>query len=513
MEGLEALVLSDPGRAMALMERLEKYVVVPHSAQQPVVDSAARFKVLNCGRRWGKTKIGAKLLLDSAKEKNDGLVWWVAPTYRVVKRGYKEVLRQLPRDFLTHDPPPDSNFDAGRPVVLKLKNGCQIEFYSAERPAGMLGEGVDFVVQDEAATTPSIVWDQIISPTLMDREGGALLISTPRGRNWFYKRWLAGQDEEDPMWDSWTFPSWTNPHLPPAEIERMRRDQPALVFAQEVEAKFLAAGSSVFAWEDRSVQYDQILDNHLIDNSPPEGSVFLGVDLAKTTDFTVLYGTREDGRNVYFERFNSVSWPEQKRMLARAVRKLRNAGAETVTLVMDSTGLGDPIQEDMEELGYDVLPINFTNMKNKMVVRLAKDLEEGRAKILEEGHIIEFENYAMDMTPAGRMTYSAPPGEHDDVVSAKMLSHHGLVAEGAPDMTVLTGREEPQQPNRDNDPENRDNSGNDSYDPDDWSDLVDEGGGGYYEDDAWPELGAARAVESRRAATPEEVFARPDAWR
>ena len=193
------------------------------------------------------------------------------------------------------------------------------------------------------------------------------------------------------------------------------------------------------------------------------------------------------------------------------MRQLRRAGAETVTLVMDSTGVGDPIQEDMEELGYDVLPINFTSMKNKMVVRLAKDLEEGRALILEDGHRTEFENYAMDTTPAGRITYSAPPGEHDDVVSAKMLSHHGLVAEGAPDMTVVTGQEQPQQPNRDNQSDNRDNSP-DHYDPDDWSDLVDEGGGGYFEEDdlevAAPELGVPG-----RAATPEEVFARPDAWR
>ncbi len=510
MEGLEALLLSDPQRAMALMERLEKYVVVPHPGQVPVVESDARFKVLNCGRRWGKTKIGAKLLIDQAKLHKDGLVWWVAPTYRVVKRGYKEVLRQLPRDFLTHDPPPDTNFDAGRPVVLKLKNGCNMEFYSAERPAGMLGEGVDFVVQDEAASTPANVWEQIIRPTLADKLGGGLMISTPRGRNWFYKRWLAGQDTENNEWASWTFPSWTNPYLADSEIEAMRQELPALIFAQEVKADFIAAGSSVFTWEDGSVQYDPILDNHMIEGVAPVGSVFLGVDLAKTHDYTVLYGAREkDGRNVYFERLNSVSWPEQKRRIARAVRALRKAGAETVTLVMDSTGLGDPIQEDMEELGYDVIPVNFTSMKAKMVVRLAKDLEEGKAYILEDGRREEFENYAMDMTPNGRITYSAPAGEHDDVVSAKMLQHYGLVSEGAPDFNVITGQQEPPHPNGDNQSDNRDNeAGQNEYDPDDWSDLVDDEPGSL----GWEEPRVAGVQPNRRPPTPEELLADASVW-
>jgi hypothetical protein len=507
MEGLEALLTSDPSRAIALMERLEKYVIIPHPGQVPVVESDARFKVLNCGRRWGKTKIGAKLLIDNARSHDNGLVWWVAPTYRVVKRGYKEVLRQLPRDFLTHDPPPDTNFDAGRPVVLKLKNGCNIEFYSAERPQGMLGEGVDFVVQDEAASTPPMVWEQIIRPTLADKQGGGVLISTPRARNWFYKRWLAGQDPENGEWASWTFPSWTNPYLPKSEIEAMRGELPSLIFAQEVEAKFLAAGSSVFAWEDRSIQYDAVLDNQMVEDNPPAGSIFLGIDLAKTTDFTVLYGAREDGRNVYFDRFNSVSWAEQKRRIARAVKQLRRAGAETVTLVMDSTGLGDPIQEDMEELGYDVIPVNFTSMKNKMVVRLAKDLEDGRALILDQAHVEEFENYAMEMTEKGRITYGAPSGEHDDVVSAKMLQHHGLVTEGAPDFNIITGHDaEPQQPQQSDEPDEPDDL---EDDPNDWSDLIDDGASdlSYMHEEPVPRVAGVSVPP-----TPEELLQRAESW-
>jgi hypothetical protein len=512
---LRALLETNPSKAMRLLRDLREKIMVPHPGQVEVLDTPGRFKVLNAGRRWGKTKLGVKALLDVAlsaddpdNDRNrakDRLVWWVAPTYRVVKRGYRETLRQLPREFLTHDPPPDTNFDAGRPVVLRLKSGTNIEFYSAERPAGMLGEGVNFVVQDEAASTPSIVWEQTIRPTLADKQGGAMLISTPRGRNWFWKRWVAGQDPDNHEWASWTFPSATNPYLAPEEIQAMKDELPALLFDQEVLAKFLASGSSVFRWEPNAVQHDQVLDNAFVEGSPPSGHVFLGIDLAKTNDYTVIYGANEtDLNNCYFERLNTVSWPEQKRRIKRAVAQLKRAGATGVTLVMDSTGVGDPIVEDMEEAGFDVVGINFTTYKNKMVVNFAKDLEENKAKILDQGIIEEFENYAMTQSPtSGKISYSAPEGMHDDVVSAKILQHWGITQEGAPDVTTITA----------SDPRTALAEGAASEDEqpeDDWSDLIDEPDGIYESDPREAGIALARALNP---PSPEELLLRPELWR
>jgi hypothetical protein len=149
-------------------------------------------------------------------------------------------------------------------------------------------------------------------------------------------------------------------------------------------------------------------------------------------------------------------------------------------------------------------------MKNKMVVRLAKDLEDGRALILDQAHVEEFENYAMEMTEKGRITYGAPSGEHDDVVSAKMLQHHGLVTEGAPDFNVLTGHSvEPPQPNGANDPDNRDND-EDHDDPNDWSDLVDEGAADF--DFLHEEPVKEARVAGVVPPTPEELLARDAVW-
>ncbi len=437
---LQALAQEDPVAFKQLMDSLEKRTVKPHAGQQIVLDSPARFKVMNCGRRWGKTVLAAKIIVSKTR-KEDQMLWWVAPTYRIVKRGYEEVLRQLPRGVLSKPAPPSSNFDAGRPIILHFKNGTKMEFYSAERPEGMLGAGVNYVVVDEAARMKPSIWNETISPTLMDYRGGGLLISTPRGRNWFYQRWQQGQDEQDHEWASWTFTTQDNPTLPPGEADRMAADMPKMEADQEIYAKWLAAGSTVFMIPDGSIQRPATkLKDFTIMECQPKGSVVLGVDLARTTDWTILYGANSSNRrNCYFERLQDVSWPEQKRRIRRAVRTLYRKGATDVLIMIDSTGVGDPVFEDLSNDGYDVVGINFSTHKDNMVRLLAKDIEEGAAFLLPD-RLNEFEEYQMEMTPRGRMTYSAPEGAgmHDDAVAAKMLQHWGMINEAAGDITVLS---------------------------------------------------------------------------
>lgn len=441
---LQELYDNDQQEFFKQVRKLSAKTIIPHESQRPVIESNARFKVMNCGRRFGKTVIAAKLAIAKTRERNQ-MIWWVAPTYKIVKRGYEQILKQLPEGVLAKEAPPDTNFDAGRSVILHFKNGTKMEFYSAERPEGMLGAAVDFCVMDEAAIMPARIWNQIVSPTLIDHEGSALMISTPRGHNWFYRVWLKGQDKQEPLWESWTFTTQDNPTLPEGEADRMAADIPRMEADQEIFAKWVAAGSSVFVIPDKSVQMDRVLDNFLIEGVPPVGHVVLGIDLARTKDYTVLYGARSrDRRNCYFERMQAITWPEQKRRIRRAVATLVRAGATGVMLMIDSTGVGDPVKEDLEADGYDVVGLNFTTHKTNMVRLLAKDIEESRAFILDEGYH-EFRNYAMAQTPSGKMNYSAPDGEHDDIVSAKMLQHWGFVNEGVPEVQVLGAHGEDDQ--------------------------------------------------------------------
>jgi hypothetical protein len=499
---LQKLRESNPEEFRKLMLSALKRTVKPHSGQQVVLDSKARFRVMNCGRRWGKTVLAAKIAVSRTRKGNQ-MIWWVAPTYKVVKRGYAEVLKQLPEGVLAHDPPPESNFDAGRSVILRFKNGTKMEFYSAERPEGMLGAAVDFAVLDEAAIMPSRIWNQIVSPTLIDHKGGALMISTPRGRNWFYDVWLKGQDPEQHEWESWTFTTQDNPTLPEGEADRMAADMPRMEADQEIYAKWLAAGSSVFMVPKTSIQYARVLDNGIVEGYQPEGShVFLGVDLARTNDYTVLYGTRErDRRNVYFERMQAVAWAEQRRRIKRAVQRLMATGASAVTLMVDEGNAGSVIVEDLQEAGFDVVGINFTTHKANMVRLLANDLERGRAFVLDE-KLDEFSDYAQNVTPSGRITYAAPEGRHDDVVSAKMLSHWGCVNEGFGNITILSSDGPVALPSEDSDPWDVEESDAE------WDDLLD----AEPTDDPGVAAEAVGLANPMRRPTPEELLARADLW-
>lgn len=425
---LEAWAESDPRGFLAEAEKLQKYLVTPHPAQMPIVEAKERFLVVCAGRRFGKTKIAAKIAIRECREPGK-VVWWVANTYKNVVRGYREVLRQIPPGVLTKTPPPASVAASGR-LVLNFPGGTRFEFYSGENPDAMAGEGVDYVIVDEAALQREVVWTQTIRPTLMDNNGGAMLISTPRGRNWFYTLYNRGQDPEYKDWASWKFTTADNPFIDEDEVKEMAKTLPAVMYEQEVLAEFVSDAGSVFRLRDDSIK----------EMVKPNGHVYLGVDLAKHRDFTVFTASNADDRMpCYHDRFNAVSWPVQKERIVTAHDNLLEMGAESVTLIMDSTGIGDVIFDDLEEEGMDIVPVKFSNeWKSKAVNLLSADIERGNAFLIDE-QVHEFQTYAYTMSETtGRFKYSGPDGGHDDEVSAKLLEHWGQVHLGAPNVRSIT---------------------------------------------------------------------------
>lgn len=416
---------SDPAKAGQVLQAVQKALFVPHNGgQKDVLASDARFRTIRAGRRWGKTKLASREIVMQAITQPGSMNWWIANSYRNVRRGYREVVRQLP-PMLLAKPAPSSTANE---LILHLKNGAMIEFYSGGSPDSLAGEGVDFVVVDEAGLIPEIVWTQMIRPTLMDREGSGLIISTPRGHNWFWKIYQLGQ-QGDPRYASWHFPSWTNPYLPKEDVEELRRTLPEVIFQQEIAAEFIATAASIFRISDPVIQQMPY---------EPAGHVYLGVDLAKKVDFTVLHGIRDVDRRVCFhERWKDVSWPQQRERILDAVQSIsEEPGVTGVTTIVDSTGVGDVIFEDLEMAGIDIIPIKFTNdWKQKAVTLLAADLERRRAFILED-QIPEFETYEYEITDTGKYKFEAASG-HDDEVSAALLAHWGLEHEGAPDVKVM----------------------------------------------------------------------------
>ena len=174
-----------------------------HRGQAQVRDEPARFKVVACGRRWGKTELGKTALLETAiKERKRG--WWLAPTAMMasqVWRDLKASLRYMPGVSISES---ERRID--------LAGGGMIAVRSAHHPDNLRGEGLDLAVLDEAAFMAPNVWPEIVRPMLASTRGGALFLSTPFGRNWFWDQYRLGMDDEVPEWMSFQFSTASNPH-------------------------------------------------------------------------------------------------------------------------------------------------------------------------------------------------------------------------------------------------------------------------------------------------------------
>jgi hypothetical protein len=294
----------------------------------------------------------------------------------------------------------------------------------------------------------------------MDTKGEALLISTPRGQNWFYDVFVRGQDPEQPDYASWHFPTSASPYIDDKEIIEAEHSLPAIVFEQEILAEFVSNAAAVFRVGDSALESIQPLveKDDAGEIVRKTEHVVMGIDLAKHRDFTVLTAADSQTRKpVYHERFNAVSWPIQRQKIRDAIASLEDQGCE-VTVCVDSTGIGDVIFDDLEAEGYDVIPIKFTPQWKQMAVTLlGADIERGGAFILPE-QLHEFRQYQYEISETtGRFKFSAPENGHDDEVSAKLLEHWAINHFGVPDVQMFemgsgapiipeyAGLEEPQQ--------------------------------------------------------------------
>ena len=193
----------------------------PHRGQVEVHNHKARFKVLACGRRWGKTHYGINECLDVAG--SGGRAWWVAPSYKIGEVGWrplKEMALKVGADILRAD------------KRITFANGGEISVRSADNPDSLRGEGLDLAVMDECAFMQESAWVESIRPALSDRMCRAIFISTPKGRNWFWKNYQ--MEDTKPDWNSWRFPTSSNPYINQGEIDAAKDLLPERVFLGRV---------------------------------------------------------------------------------------------------------------------------------------------------------------------------------------------------------------------------------------------------------------------------------------
>lgn len=369
-----------------------------HAGQDRVAREASRFNVLECGRRFGKTTLGENLIIDTVLRGYPG--GWFAPTYKTMLEQWKNLSRIL------------------KPVVtgsnkieqqMAFVTGGILDFWSLDNVDSGRGRKYKRVIIDEASIIRDLeqAWNATIRPTLTDYRGDAWFLGTPKGRNFFHRLFSRGEHGKL-NWKSWRLPTVANPFMDPSEVEEARQELPQHVFEQEYLGIPADDGGNPFGLQ--AIAACVVL---MSDGEP----VVFGVDLAKSQDWTVVCGLDAQGRVCLLERWQG-QWGETRRRILSLVN-----GWPTL---IDSTGVGDPIVEDLQRARSNIEGFKFTSQsKQQLMEGLAGSIQQGTIGFPDGWLRVELENFEYEYTRTG-VRYTAPSGLHDDGVCALALANRHL---------------------------------------------------------------------------------------
>jgi predicted phage terminase large subunit-like protein len=260
--------------------------------QQDVFNDETRFKIVAAGRRTGKSRLAAWMLILYALQTKKGQVFYVAPTQGQARDIMWQTLMELGHEVIK-----TAHINN---LQITLINGAIISLKGADRPETMRGVSLRFLVMDEYADMKPEVWEQILRPALADQKGDAMFIGTPMGRNHFYDLYMYGEMAEDESYKSWHFTSYDNPLLDPAEIDLAKKSMSSFAFKQEFMASFEAQGSEIF--KEEWVEFDE--------DEPEDGDYFIAIDLAGFQDIssTGKKNKRLDNTAISVVKVNEDGW-------------------------------------------------------------------------------------------------------------------------------------------------------------------------------------------------------------
>jgi len=410
-----------------------------HPQQLKVYHDNHRFQIVKAGRRWGKTELAWIKCLTYMGNNPNCLIWWVAPYYKELIPATAKIRKLTPREAIS------KQLESSEVIrFVRLTNGAECFFHSADKEDTLRGSGLHGVIIDEAGSMKRNRVTEELLPSLIDFHGWLFAIGTPKGVNWFDEYYQKGQDPKNTEYKSWMFGSYGNSteqggFLNKSDIDFIAAQLPELTQRQEILGETLQGEGVVFR---------HITDRIRDDIAPiQEGEVItVGSDLAKSVDFYVNIALRLNGEVVGFERYHQLDWPLMRKRSVEFCRRLNNA-----SLLIDSTGVGDPVYDELTQEYSDAQGYKLTNSTKKALIEnLSIMLDNGAIWFPGDSETKEFsttldtdfpvlkselESFTYDLTPSGLISYNAPEGLHDDCVIALALAAWQLRNSGPTEVT------------------------------------------------------------------------------
>lgn len=413
------------------MAELNITLYTPHQKQLEVHNDTHRFKVLNWGRRTGKSTLAANLTLMAATQVV-GRYWIVAPTYKQAKNIYwlDIIHNQIPRELVKKKNEQE--------LIITLINGSVIELKGADNEDSLRGAGIKGLILDEYAFMKPNVWELILRPMLADSKGWAVFISTPNGFNHFYK--LADNAQSTlPEYKDWWYSHATtfdNPHIEDEEIDQIKAEVSEDQFAQEYQAEFRKMAGLVYKDFDKSTHVIAPKDLPDMDSYTHAFTV----DFGFTNPTAILFVGMDYDQNWYV--YDEVYKPGMTTDQTAEVIKTKMGGRMFTYKIGDSAQAQEIANLAMK--GINIEPISKVKDSISSGIRLINDMlkvQEGTGKpklfVSEncKNLIYEFETYHYPEEKMDKNSPEDPVKENDHALDALRYLRLKLYY-GNPNMTI-----------------------------------------------------------------------------
>lgn len=312
-------------------------------------------------------------------------------------------------------------------VLPKQMGGGRIRCKTAFDADTLRGDYADLLILDEYSLMKPSTWNEVGAPMLLDNNGDAVFIFTPKRKNHAYHLYMRGMQDQSRRWRSFHFTSYDNPHLSRKALEEMVEDMTEDAYKQEIMAEFLDNEGAVF----RNIR-QCLYEAHQSQRHPSHHKIVAGVDWGKQADYTAISVFCADcGKELDKDRFHKIDYHFQRQRLLTLVQKW-GVGR----IVPETNAMGQAIIDEMLHdpafSGVEFVPFTTTaSSKPPLIESLVLAFEREEADwIKDDIWTAELEAYERKLSPTtNRSTYSAPEGVHDDTVIARALAWFGATVQ------------------------------------------------------------------------------------
>lgn len=323
--------------------------------------------------------------------------WWLAPWYQTTNIAYTRAKRMLTRE--DGSTVFEKCNDSERWIMFR--NGSKWWFKSAEKPDTLYGEDVGSAVLDEFTRMREESFHAVLS-TLTATHGKLRAIGNVKGRGWGYTLAREAERGTDGMVYTKITADDAIAHgvLDREHVEFMRRRYPHNVFRELYYCEPSDDGGNPFG-----VQAIE----ECVGEASTEPTVAYGVDLAKSTDYTAVIGFDRNRRWTFVDHFQ-MDWRSTKQRLVSLIGK--------TPAMVDATGVGSPVVEDLQAECPNVEGFVFTQTSKQLLMENVRNFIQDRACTIPDGvWKSEMMSFEYQETRTG-VRYSAPDRLHDDCVMA-----------------------------------------------------------------------------------------------